>query len=255
MFTRGDEGGNHLGVVDDIVGLDPVDMQRIAADLGFSETIFVDWQDRGVPSVRIFTPATELPFAGHPLVGAAWTMLRLGPGGVTRLRCGIGEVAVGLDGDAAWVEIDVDPATAHRADLDELAERAEMPTPDGGHVVQMPNDYLLVRYRDAVTVAGLAPDLAVLAEHFGTLAYARDGDRVRARFFAPGAGVPEDPATGSAAVALATALVSEGEAAGALTIDQGAEMGHPSRIVLSWNAPVVRISGTCVRDEARLLDM
>ena len=103
VFTAGGEGGNHLGVVVDVTGLDDGTMQEIAADLRFSETIFIDWNRGAVPAVRIFTPVAELPFAGHPLVGAAWVLGTMAPGAVDSLRCGIGEVRLGLEGDAPWV--------------------------------------------------------------------------------------------------------------------------------------------------------
>ena len=72
VFTRGDVGGNHLGVVNDASGLDTDAMQGVAADLGFSETVFLHDRGSDGPFVRIFTPAAEMQFAGHPLVGAAW---------------------------------------------------------------------------------------------------------------------------------------------------------------------------------------
>ena len=74
-----------------------------------------------------------------------------------------------------------------------------------------------------------------------------------ARFFAPGTGVDEDPATGSAAVALATALAAAGETDGSLSIDQGESIGFPSRIELTWEGTVASIGGTVVADEQRLL--
>jgi trans-2,3-dihydro-3-hydroxyanthranilate isomerase len=254
VFTRDGEGGNALGVVNDTIGLDDGAMQAIAAELGFSETVFVDWPQDDMPSVRIFTPLVELPFAGHPLVGTAWTLLTMGPGGVDGLRCGIGEVEIGLDGDDAWITVAIDPAAARPADLGEYTVRAGLPDPVRSWLVAMPKDYVVLEYADAATIAAVAPDGGVLGERFGTLVFARSGDVVRARFFAPSAGVFEDPATGSAAVALATALLAAGEASGRLTIDQGEEIGHPSRIELSWDARSARIGGGCVRDEARFLD-
>lgn len=254
VFTRSGEGGNALGVINDIIGLDDEGMQSIAADLGFSETVFVEWSEDDLPSVRIFTPLVELPFAGHPLVGTAWTMLMLGPGGVAGLRCGIGEVAIGMEGDDAWVTVAIDPAAARASDLSAYAARAGLPRPVRSWLVAMPKDYVVLEYPDAETVAAVTPESEVLGERFGTLVYARSGDAVRARFFAPSAGVFEDPATGSAAVALATALLTSGERSGRLTIDQGAEIGHPSRIELSWDAESARIGGGCVRDEVRFLE-
>jgi len=254
VFTRNGAGGNALGVVNDTIGIDGEGMQAIAAELGFSETVFVDWPAGDMPTARIFTPRLELPFAGHPLVGAAWTLLSMGPGGVDRLRCGIGEVRIGLDGGGAWVAVPITATDADPVDHTGFASRGRLPPPMRGWTVRMPKDYTLLEYPDAATVAGLAPDEAVMAERFGTLAYARTGGSVRARFFAPAAGVPEDPATGSAAVALATALVAAGERSGTLSIDQGEEIGHPSRIELDWSAAEARIAGRCVRDEVRFLD-
>ena len=78
VFTRDGKGGNHLGVVTELEGLDTAKMQLIANDLGFSETVFIDQHAGDVPRVRIFTPELELPFAGHPLLqGGEWRVLRL----------------------------------------------------------------------------------------------------------------------------------------------------------------------------------
>ncbi len=255
VFTRGDEGGNHLGVVNDVTGLDAAAMQAVATRLGFSESIFVDWRAGGTPRVRIFTPVDELPFAGHPLVGAAWSLSRMGPGGVDRLRCGIGEVRIRLDGDTTWVDATIDPAAAHPSDENAFARSAAFPAPVRAWRVAMPKDYLLLELAGAGEVAAATPSMTVLSDHFGTMVYARDGSRVRARFFAPGSGVDEDPATGSAAVALATALASAAEPEGGLSIDQGAEIGHPSRIELRWAGGIASIGGTVRHDEVRELEV
>jgi trans-2,3-dihydro-3-hydroxyanthranilate isomerase len=255
VFTRDGEGGNHLGVVNDIVELDDDTMQAIARDLGFSETVFVDWQDGEDPFVRIFTPAAELPFAGHPLVGTAWMMLTMGPGGIDRLGCGIGAVDVGMEGEAAWVRIPLDPGNCEPIELADFVARAGIPVPVRSWLVRVPADYVVLEYPDAATIASVSPHMEALAEFHGTYLFARDDQRVRARFFAPEFGVVEDPATGSAAVALATALVASGETDGAVTIHQGEEIGFPSQIELSWTPDSARIAGYCVRDEVRFLDV
>jgi len=254
VFTRDGKGGNHLGVVNDMTDLDTAAMQQIAAELGFAETVFVDWPEDEKPYVRIFTPGQELPFAGHPLVGTAWMMLTMGPGGVSGLRCGIGEVAVGSDDDTAWIEAPLRLDAAGPAELAEYAARAGLPKPDRGWVVMMPKEYAILEYGDVASVADAAPNPAVMKERFGTMLFARSSGPTRVRFFAPDAGVFEDAATGSAAVALATALVADGEASGSMTIHQGEEMGHPSRIDLSWSEESARIGGGCVHEEARILD-
>ena len=254
VFTRGSDGGNHLGVINDRTGLDTDVMQAIAADLGFSETVFVDWRPPEPPFVRIFTPMMELQFAGHPLVGTAWVMNVLGPGLHESLRCGTGDVGVRMDGDVVWIEAALDQPVRDAAHMS-VPSRAGLPPPVRSWLVDMPKEYLVLQYTDAATIATVAPAWEPLSEVFGTLVFARHGDAVRARFFAPDAGVPEDPATGSAAVALAAVLVDSGESAGKVSIDQGEEIGYPSRIELSWTAETASIGGTVVRDEVRILDV
>jgi trans-2,3-dihydro-3-hydroxyanthranilate isomerase len=250
VFTRGDEGGNHLGVVNDVVGVDDDTMHGIAADLGFSETVFIDWVDPSDdPAVRIFTPVDELPFAGHPLVGAAWVLSMLGPSPTGGIRTPVGRVSYEVTDDRVTVTCDIpisvhDPSTVHDA-----VRAAGMPDPITTMCLGLPKEYLIAEYGSFDDVAALTPDMDGLASHFGLLAYARDGHAVKARFFAPGTGVPEDPATGSAAVALARAFALRGEIDGAVEVRQGDEVGHPSTIDLVWGPLGTRIGGTVRRDE------
>jgi trans-2,3-dihydro-3-hydroxyanthranilate isomerase len=255
VFTRGETGGNHLGVVNDITGLDDDTMQQIAAELGFSETVFVDWQPDEPPFVRIFTPADELPFAGHPLVGTAWVMMVLSPGQMQTLRYRMGEAAISGSGDITWIEIPMTGWVDDPADAAEFLQQAGIGDFEDVVRVMMPLEYVVARLPSAEAVAAVSPRMSVLGERFGTYVYARDGDRVRARFFAPGTAVPEDPATGSAAAALAVLLAHNGELEGRLTIYQGEEIGHSSQIELLWGNGAVSIGGTVVRDEMRMLDV
>ena len=253
VFTRGHDGGNYLGVVNDPVELDTAGMQAIAAELGFSETTFVEWQSGEPPMVRIFTPTMELPFAGHPLVGTAWVMNVLGSARLDTLRCAVGDVGIRMDGDLVWIEAELGQPVSDAGYM-QLPARAGLPPSVRAWMVEMPNEYLVLEYQDVATIAAIAPNYDVLAEIFGTYVFARRGDRVRARFFAPDAGVPEDPATGSAAVALAAALTSAGEPEGRVSIEQGEEAGYPSRVELAWADDVASIGGTVVRDEVRMLE-
>jgi len=252
VFTRDDVGGNHLGVVNDVIGLSTDDMQAIAADLGFSETTFVDWSGRDIPMVRIFTPQVEMEFAGHPMVGTAWVMNFLGPKPHDKLECPVGVVDVTLDGDVVYIETALNQQVQADPDTSVLT-RAGLPKPDRAWMVHMPKLYLVAQYPDSATITGLAPNMAVLEEHFGTLCFASDERRAHSRFFAPAGGVAEDPATGSAAVALARAMVHSGRETGQLTIDQGAELGNPSRIQLSWTKDAARIGGTVQHDTIELV--
>lgn len=255
VFTRGDEGGNHLGVVTDVTGLDDASMQSIAADLGFSETIYIDWRDGPVPSTRIFTPAAELPFAGHPLVGAAWTLSRLGPGTVDRVSCGVGEIPFRVDGDTAWIDAPL-VSDVEATDASEIASAGGLAAPVRSWWANMPVPYLVIDLGDAAAVASAAPDVSSLLDGGAgmTCLMARSGNRVKARFFAPQVGVAEDPATGSAAAALAAVLFHEGETSGTLSIEQGDEMGNPSTIDLEWGPERVSLGGSVRKDETRTLD-
>ncbi len=176
VFTGEDgAGGNPLGVFLDGSGVPEGDRQGVAADLAFSETVFVE--DAAEGQLRIFTPGTELPFAGHPLVGAAWLLVREGRE-VSVLRPPAGEVPVRIEGDLTFVSGRPEwaPEFAH-VRLDSPAEVDALTGPPEGH------------------------DLA------GAWAWENEGEgQVRARVFPPRLGIEEDEATGAHAVRLAALL-------------------------------------------------
>lgn len=247
VFTRENTGGNHLGVVTDVSGLSDRVMAEVAADLGFSETVFVDWRHGGVPRTRIFTPSVELPFAGHPLVGSAWVLNVLGPGGVDAIDCEVGRCPVTITGERVAIAAPRLERPVRGCTLD-LAGWVD---PDDAATVSMPFDYHLIEASSPEVVAGVQPP-ALPGEVY---LWARRDDVVKARFFAPELGVVEDPATGSAAVALATVLAARGETHGSLRIEQGDEIGAPSTIHLDWTPAGITIGGTVTRDETRQLDI
>jgi predicted PhzF superfamily epimerase YddE/YHI9 len=166
-------GGNPLGVFLEGSEVPEEDRQRVAEDLGFSETVFVDDAERG--ELRIFTPETELPFAGHPLVGTAWLLAREGLG-TPVLRPPAGEVPVRFEGDATFISGRPEwaPPFEH-IELDSPAEVEALAGPPEGH------------------------DLA------GVWAWEDEG-AVRVRVFLVRLGIKEDEATGSYAVRLAARL-------------------------------------------------
>ena len=213
VFTRDGEGGNHLGVVTDVSTLTDGDMQAIAAQLGFSETVFLDSTIGSLPHARIFTPTREMPFAGHPLVGAAWVLKGLGSDGPDALVCQVGEIGISFDGEAAWIDAPLGQRVSAIDDFD--ATRFGLPAPSSVAAVEMPLRYVLVELDGPAAVSSYHPDRAALAGHPDgghTLIWAHAGPgRVRTRFFAPASGVFEDPATGSAAVALAASPPGGGE--------------------------------------------
>lgn len=175
VFT-GDRGehGNPLGVFLDGGEFAPAERQPIATELGFSETVFVDDAERG--EIQIFTPAAEIPFAGHPTVGTAWLLARERRP-VAALRPPPGEVGVRYEGDLTWVDA--------RAEWCPPFEYAEHP--------------------DAATVDALDPaETTTDTYHWAWLD--REAGLVRARGFFPTHAIREDEATGSAALALCVAL-------------------------------------------------
>lgn len=176
VFTAADgRHGNPLGVFLDGAAVPPGERQAVAAELGFSETVFVD--DRAAGAIQIFTPGTELAFAGHPTVGCAWLLRHEGTP-VEALRPPAGEVRVRYDGELTAVT--ARPEWAPAFNHHELASPDEVDALDG------PPD------GDEVGAAWAWEDEAA--------------GRVRSRVFAIAYGIFEDEATGAAAVRLAAQL-------------------------------------------------
>lgn len=250
VFTRDGSGGNHLGVVTDILGLDDARMQQIASDLAFSETIFLSWFEGTMPKARIFTPAREIPYAGHPLVGAAWLLINLGPMDPGGIECAVGQVRIRQQDEDTWIDGAGDQAvTTVECDVGPGLVPIDMAE------VLMPSPYLVVQVETPGEVAAMNPSMVVGLGDVYVWAWADEGQLVRSRFFAPDFGIAEDPATGSAAVALAARLRGLGHDHGSLKINQGEEIGHPSRINLAWDATGTSIGGSVVRDEVRFLKL
>lgn len=248
VFTATAFGGNQLAVFPDPPALDARQMQAIARELNLAETTFVSPGSAGGNfRVRIFTPGAELPFAGHPTVGTAVVLAHLGRTEGRKeivLELGVGPVRVVLrDGGATFFmdggpeirPFDIPPAEAAALVGAEAVAGAALQAGYGTAFVFIP-------LPDAASVAraGLRVDrwkaLKPAPWGHGVYVHAVTGEdgattRVHARMFAPGLGVSEDPATGSAAAALAGSLKPNASgAARKLVITQGVEMGRPSRI-------------------------
>lgn len=247
VFTRDGRGGNHLGVVEGAAGLDAAGMQAIARRLGYSESIFLDGHQ-----LRIFTPVAEMPFAGHPIVGGAWVLGGGVDGAAGTMTIPIGEIEYRIDDGEAWVTLSqpgkVTPEPESEAPLFGL------PPAHRGYLVELPLPYLVFEYDDCDDIAGARPDMdAIAASGASVYVVAPCTDALRARFFAPGLGVAEDPATGSAATALAAVRVAQGQRHGSHVIHQGEEIGHPCAIGLRWDGGSVELGGPVVEDEPRRL--
>lgn len=260
VFAEGPLAGNPLAVVRDAAGLGTAAMQAIAREFGFSETTFVvsdpDATQSGV-RVRIFTPARELPFAGHPTLGTAWVIrehLATERVDAVALSLGVGRVPVRFEaeaggGEVAWLsappaELGVCVPPVRIAPVLGLSEADLDPELPAQHV-RAGIGFLVVPLRDVDAVGRCRFDLAAFAplERDGLPAqvylFCREaveaGRDLHARMFFAAPDVREDPATGSATACLGAYLLAHrpfGPGPLSLRIEQGYEMSRPSLLRL-----------------------
>jgi trans-2,3-dihydro-3-hydroxyanthranilate isomerase len=269
VFTDRAYAGNPLAVVHRARTLTARQMQAIAAEFGLSETAFTlpPTTSAATYRLRIFTPARELPFAGHPSIGAAWALAfadMIRRGRVVQ-ECGAGLLPVHVDGSGARVvsgrpEVGPDlPGASLAATVGLGVDDLDTDLPAGVAAAGVPFAFLPVR-PDAVARA--VPDLsavaAATADQTGLVVAAVDREKSTAhvRVFCPQVGVAEDPATGSAAVALGVFLGGRGVLAdgpSVLRIAQGAEMGRPSALEVQVRTAGGVAAEVAVQGEVRMV--
>jgi trans-2,3-dihydro-3-hydroxyanthranilate isomerase len=241
VFTDRPLTGNQLAVFTDAAGIPEDLLGPLAREIHFSETTFVYPPREAVADirVRIFTPATEMPFAGHPVLGTAVVVGRSRGLERVALETGAGLVPVTLEqagaiGSGRMVQPvpTVEPFGRAAQLLRGLGvERSELPV----ELYTNGPRHVYVALESPDRVAGLAPDLGALAR-LGPMTincFAGSDTRWKTRAFAPAKGVFEDPATGSAAGPLAVHLARHGRIAFGqeIEITQGVEIGRPSRLL------------------------
>ena len=280
VFTHRPFGGNPLAVVADGRGLDSAAMQAIATEFNLSETVFMLPPPDGseaIATVRIFTPVAELPFAGHPNVGAAFFVASnggifgrdAGDGFVFDEKAGPVECFVERSGDQLQTsiaapqplsvgdEIDLETIAACASlEAGSVATRAHRPA-----YVSVGLPFVTAELTSLDELARARPDAAAFTQalerhrpengFFSLYLYVRDpadASQVRTRMFAPLSNIPEDPATGSAAAALAALLATfDGpDREHRYDIVQGVEMGRRSDIAAAVSKGRVRVGGPCV---------
>ena len=260
VFTDTRFGGNQLAVLSQAEGLSTRRMQQIAREFNFSETTFVFPARAGrTRHVRIFTPAREIPFAGHPNVGTAFVLASVGEFGAIKSsltvvfeeEAGLVSVAINeSEGKIASCELTAPQslslgktlpvdlvAAAVSIDAKQIVTKTH-----GPQVTSVGLPFVMVELRDrsvlergrismsgfeALAAQGVMPDVFLYTR-------ANDGFDIRARMFAPLSGVPEDPATGSANCALAGLLAHycpQPNGSFSWRIAQGVEMGRPSTLI------------------------
>ena len=241
VFTDTPLTGNQLAVFTDARDLTSEDMQSLAREMNVSESVFVlppSSPDADV-RIRIFTPAVELPFAGHPVLGAAFVLGLPLQKVVINLETVSGVIPVELERDGArivfgWMQQPIprwEPVDNERGIL------AALGVPSSGLPVEryeLGPGHAYVELVSADDVAAVEPDLGALerATGDGVNCFARDGTGWKTRMFAPSHGVAEDPATGSAAGPLAIHLARHGRIAFGeqIEITQGVEINRPSKL-------------------------
>ena len=268
VFTGQPFGGNPVAVFPNGQGLSDFELQQIAREMNLSETVFVlpPTDQAAVVRLRIFTPTQEIPFAGHPVLGTFYVLAQLGliavTDGITRVmqECNIGLYPVEIharDGQVTRVVMTQPKplflgAVEETEDLFHISKALGLPkyqivdTKAPVMVVSTGLPVVIVPVRALTAVRSIEPDSSAIVdicERFGTngiMVYTtmtvEDHATVHTRMFAPAIGILEDPATGSASGAMGAYLVHNGLVeVGPLTeivIEQGYEIGRPSRILV-----------------------
>ncbi|MEO0488748.1 MAG: PhzF family phenazine biosynthesis protein [Cyanobacteria bacterium J06659_2] len=285
VFTKRIFGGNPLAVFPEAQGLATAQMQQVARELSLSETVFVLPPEtaEGTHRLRIFTPGTELPFAGHPTIGTAYLLAAIGKIPLTEdVTTVVFEERVGAIPVSIYV-VNNQPTFAQFAAA-QLPEFGPEPPPKtdlaallslqsldlseeewAPQAVSCGVPFLFIPVRDRTALAKAQVDLtqwkALLANYWAPHLYlftsdsGSEGSDFRARMFAPAMGIQEDPATGAAATALAGYLSNrEATATGSFrwVIEQGVEMGRPSLLELEVDKQdkkltAIRVGGHSVR--------
>lgn len=271
VFTTTPFTGNPLAIVEGADDLTTTQMQTLARQFNLSETIFV--QRPADPShsarVRIFFPTAEIPFAGHPTIGCA---LHLAGETATHItleeEAGLVPVTITREGETALAEFTAPilpvrhaPVPPHAMIAAALGLHAARIGPHDPGVWQGGPAFLYVPVSDLATLAAARPmapqwsDLMRAAKVDSAYLYTATPDGIRARMFSPTAGIPEDPATGSATAILAAQLLANAALPdGTTTLDlmQGVEMGRPSALRLSADVAggaitAIRVAGSAVK--------
>src|SRR5438094_299149 len=238
VFTEKPLEGNQLGVFTDARRLSGEQMQSLAREMNFAECTFVLPAEKdGDARIRIFTPAHELPFAGHPVLGTAFVVGEQRGRDVVRLETGLGIVPIELRREGGQIvfgrmQQPIPTWRPYEREGELLAalgvRRSKLP------VIAYKNGplHVYVELESETEVAAVRPDLTALAglAEVGANCFAGSGKRWKTRMFAPAHGVAEDPATGSAAGPLAVHLARHGRIrfGEEIEIRQGAEIGRPS---------------------------
>ncbi len=280
VFTDRLFGGNPLAIFPHAQGLTSLQMQQIASEFNLSETVFIlpPQTEQGTRHLRIFTPQTELPFAGHPTVGAAYILALIGEipllkeESIIFLEEGVGLVSVKIrscQGKPVYTELSAAQMPLYSDDIPPIADLAIMLSLNPSDLITaqavscgVPFLFIQANSKNALDRVKLQQALwsDLLSQAWASSVYLftlepeLPSSSVRSRMFAPGLGIVEDPATGSAATALAGFLGSRSRVKdGTLhwQIEQGWEMNRPSLLqveadITQGEITAIRVGGSSV---------
>ena len=278
VFTNTRFGGNPLAVLPNAEGLSTKQMQQIAREFNYSESTFVFPAEQGhTRNVRIFTPTIEVPFAGHPNIGTAFTLASTGELGdveetniVFEEQAGLVPITIRKTEQGIWAELKAPEALSitQTFSVDSVASALSLPvdaivtTTHQPQLASVGLPFIMVELKNRVALEKAQIDMAALnkLQAMGSRLYihiythSQDDFDIRARMFCPLDGIPEDPATGSANCALVAMLShykQEQDGRYSYKIAQGVEMKRPSVLdarALKQNGEVtgVWIAGECV---------
>ncbi len=260
VFAEAPLEGNPLCVFEDGRGLDDATMQALALQFNLSETTFLLPSERATAHMRIFTPMFEMPFAGHPTLGSAHVVRSLkNAGDAITLEVRVGIIPVRAEGDVWTLEANPPkhrPPAATRGELAAMLSLNEADLADAPPLwIDTGSEQLVIPLASFDAVKRAAPDPQAMQVHGsnGTRAmayiFARDGDRVLARFFFPKHGaIVEDPGTGSACANLGGWLLATGASLPQrISIDQGEAVKRPCRLGLTVTTDRrIQVSGRVV---------
>ncbi|MFF2316020.1 PhzF family phenazine biosynthesis protein [Arthrobacter sp. NPDC058097] len=257
VFAPGPKPGNPVAVVHNADGLTAEQMQSFANWTNLSETTFLlkPTQPEADYRLRIFTPASELPFAGHPTLGSAHAWLENGGqprrSGELVQECEVGLVKISQTTDEQFFEAPplrrsgpVEPEVLEQA-IVSLGIPAEQVL-DSNWVDNGPG-WLGIRLASARQVLDLAPDFAAMGKlNVGVIGAYGDGGPAdfEVRGFVPGLDIPEDPVTGSLNAGLAQWLIGSGVAEGNYTVSQGTVLGRGGRLTITTEGDSIWVGGT-----------
>lgn len=269
VFTDQAFGGNPLAIVFEADSLSAAQMQVIAREFNFSETVFFQTPKDAAHTMRlrIFTPTCELPFAGHPTIGAAVALSNLGHGPELTLELGVGALPAKAEHGTASFHASQPVEILARPDSDLVAKTLGLAHTDIASAPVMASmgvPFTFTALTSRAALSNIEIDLTTMkmgnakypsSRDFSQAVYWRDDiaslaaghDVIYLRMFAPLDSIPEDPATGSAAATLGSLLCADSGASLSLTVHQGQDMGRPSLINAHADDAGVTITGAAIK--------